>query len=353
MEHVDWAGFRFYDLIFPLFVFMAGASMTFSLNRIIAQHGRGEAIKRVLTRTLIIFALGVFYSGGLTNPWPDVRVLGVLQRIALAYGAAGILYCFFKPRMLVAAAAALLIGYWALMTFVPVRDIALEKEAMIARFGPKPPIEQVQQAYNATTTYVTGRYEPGLNVSNHFDFAHLGGRRYDVYWDPEGILSTLPAIATCLLGVFAGLMLRAERSDQQKVTALAVAGVVALLVGYAWSFQFPLVKKIWTSSFVLFAGGWSFLLLAAFYYVIDMRGVRKWSTPFVWIGMNPILLYVLCGVVLRVGTVAVRIVGGSVKNFFDTYITAGFGNVVLTAFTALLVFLLARFFYTRKIFLRV
>lgn len=283
-----------------------------------------------------------------------MRLLGVVNRIALAYAGAGILYCFLRPRGLAIAAGLLLVGYWTLMTFVPIRDIALDKDAMIARFGPKPTLEQVHQAYDTTTTYVTGRYEPGLNVSNHFDFEHLPGRLYDVYWDPEGILSTIPAIATCLLGVLAGMLLRRTDLDGVRKTKwLIVGGLAALALGFLWGLQFPIVKKIWTSSFVLVAGGWSALLLAAFYYMIDVRGWRGWCPAFVWIGMNPITLYVLHGNVIAFTRVAQRLVGGSVKAFFDAQLGAGTGDVVIAAVALGLVILLARFFYERKIFLRV
>jgi predicted acyltransferase len=354
VDHADWAGFRFYDLIFPLFVFMAGASLVFSLTRIIAERGRGAAVKRVLVRAAILFLIALFYSGGFTNEWPNMRLLGVINRIALAYAGAGLLFCFLRPRGLAVATVVLLAGYWALMTFVPVRDIALDKDAMIARFGPKPTLEQVQQAYDATTTRVTGRYEPGLNVSNHFDFEHLPGRKYDVYWDPEGILSTIPAVATCLLGVFAGLLIRrSDVADRKKVAWLAAAGVAGLALGFLWGLQFPVVKKIWTSSFVLVAGGWSALLLAAFYYTVDIRGWRGWCQPFVWIGMNPITLYVIHGNLVGFPRTAQRFAGGSVKAFFERNVTTGAGDVVLALVSVGLVFLLARFLYQRKIFLRV
>jgi predicted acyltransferase len=354
LDHAPWAGFRFYDLIFPLFVFMSGASMAFALTRIIAEQGRGAAVKRVLVRSAILFLIALFYSGGFTLEWPDMRLLGVVNRIALAYAGAGILFCFLRPRGLAVAAGVLLVGYWAVMTFVPIRDIALEKDAMIARFGPKPTIEQVQQAYDATTTRVTGRFEPGLNVSNHFDFNYLPGRRYDVYWDPEGILSTIPAVATCLLGVLAGVLLRrSDLGEGKKIRWLVVAGLAALALGFLWGTQFPLVKKIWTSSFVLVAGGWSALLLAAFYYTIDVRGWRGWCPAFVWIGMNPITLYVVKGNLIRFPATAQRFVGGSVKAFFDAHLTAGAGDVVIAAVSIGLVILLARFLYERKIFLRV
>src|SRR6266853_966375 len=127
LEHADWEGFHFYDLIFPLFVFIVGVSLVFSLSKTIAQAGRTEAVKRVFRRGILLFLIGLFYSGGFTNPWPDMRLLGVLNRIALAYFLAGLLFCFFKPRALVGICAGLLIGYWALMTFIPIRDIQLTR----------------------------------------------------------------------------------------------------------------------------------------------------------------------------------------------------------------------------------
>jgi len=354
LDHADWAGLRFYDLIFPLFIFMSGASIAFALTRIIAEQGRGAAVKRVLVRSAVLFLIALFYSGGFTSPWPDMRLLGVLNRIALAYAGAGLLYIYLRPRGLAIAAGALLAGYWVLMTFVPIRDIALDKDAMIARFGPKPTLEQVQQAYEATTARVTGRYEPGLNVSNHFDFEHLPGRKYDVYWDPEGILSTIPAVATCLLGVLAGVLLRrSDLSEMKKVQWLVVGGGVMLALGFLWGLQFPVVKKIWTSSFVLVAGGWSALLLAAFYYTIDVRQWRGWCPAFVWIGMNPITLYVVRGNLIGFPRTAQRFVGGSVRAFIDAHVAAGAGDVVIATVSLGLVILLARFFYQRKIFLRV
>ena len=354
LDHADWAGLRFYDLIFPLFIFMSGASIAFALTRIIAEQGRGAAVKRVLVRSAVLFLIALFYSGGFTSPWPDMRLLGVLNRIALAYAGAGLLYIYLRPRGLAIAAGALLAGYWVLMTFVPIRDIALDKDAMIARFGPKPTLEQVQQAYEATTARVTGRYEPGLNVSNHFDFEHLPGRKYDVYWDPEGILSTIPAVATCLLGVLAGVLLRrSDLSEMKKVQWLVVGGGVMLALGFLWGLQFPVVKKIWTSSFVLVAGGWSALLLAAFYYTIDVRQWRGWCPAFVWIGMNPITLYVVRGNLIGFPRTAQRFVGGSVRAFIDAHVAVGAGDVVIATVSLGLVILLARFFYQRKIFLRV
>ncbi|HUR58900.1 MAG TPA: DUF5009 domain-containing protein [Opitutaceae bacterium] len=353
-DHKAWAGFAFYDLIFPLFVFIVGASLALSLSRTIEQHGRAEAIKRVLIRTALLFVLGIFYSGGFTTPWPGIRLLGVLQRIALAYGGAGLLFCFFRPRALAVITVGLLVGYWALLAFVPIRDIQLDTTALAARLHvEKPTIEQAHAAYDATTARVTGHFEPGRNLTNHLDFKYLPGRLYDTYWDPEGMLSTLTGIATCLLGVFAGLLLRrTDLNERQKLGRLVLAGVMALTLGWIWHMGFPVVKKIWTSSFVLVAGGYSLLLLAAFYYMVDMRRWRGWCQPFIWIGMNAITLYIAANIV-RPRTLAQRFAGGSVKTWLDTHLAAGFGDLAIALVGLALVLWLARFLYRRQIFLRV
>lgn len=353
-EHKAWAGFAFYDLIFPLFVFIVGASVVFSLSRLVAREGRAGAVKRVLLRGALLFALGLFYSGGVTNAWPDLRVLGVLQRIALAYTATGLLFCCLKPRALAGVTAALLVGYWALLTFVPIRDFQLDRTAFPARFGTERPAPaQIEAAFLATTERVTAKYEPGLNLTNHLDYLHLGGRKYDTYYDPEGLLSTLPAIATCLLGVFAGLLLRrTDLRDAQKLAWLAGGGVAALVAGHLWGLQFPVIKKLWTSSFVLVAGGWSLLLLAGFYYLVDVRQWRGWCRPFVWIGMNAITLYVAANII-RPRTLAQRLAGGDVKTFFDSLLGPSGGNLVIAIVGLLLIVWLARFLYRRQIFLRV
>src|SRR6267142_803835 len=151
LEHVEWQGFHFYDLIFPLFVFLVGVSIVFSLSKTIERAGKSDAIKRVIRRGILLYIVGVLYSGGFTRPWPDMRLLGVLNRIALAYFFAGLLFCFFKPRALVGICAGLLVGYWALMTFVPIRDIQLTR-SNIARLA--------QEAGDTETTDYFSAHSP-------------------------------------------------------------------------------------------------------------------------------------------------------------------------------------------------
>jgi predicted acyltransferase len=354
VDHSAWAGFTFYDLIFPLFVFITGVSLVFSVSRNLEQHGRAFAVRRILTRSAVLFALGILYNGGVEHAWPGVRLLGVLQRIALAYAGAGLLFCFFRYRFRCAASVFLLALYWALLTFVPVRNLALDRAAISTQLGTEhPTAAQVQKLYDDTRESVTGRFEPGLNLANHLDFRFLPGARYDTYWDPEGLLSTIPAIATCLLGVMAGCWLRSgARAEHGKLKRLVLSGLICLLLGYFWGTEFPIVKKIWTSSFVLVAGGWSLLLLALFYYVVDVRQWRGWCQPFVWIGLNPITLY-LATALVDFRRIAEHLAGGSVAAAFDSYLANGTGALLLSVVELGLLFALARFLHRRQIYLRV
>jgi predicted acyltransferase len=354
LEHVEWAGFHFYDLIFPLFVFIVGVSIVFSLARTIQQHGRGEALKRIFKRSLLLFGVALLYSGGFTNSWPDIRLLGVLNRIALSYFFAALMFCFVPWRGMVAICIALLVGYWALMTFVPfpdLRPVNASGELLNPTLNITNAANTAQLNWTSTTT-LKGVFEPGLNLANYIDQKYLPGKKWDKTWDPEGLLSTLPAIATCLLGVFAGLFLKNSRvDDRRKVLLLIGTGAVAVLAGFAWSVQFPVVKKIWTSSFVLVAGGYSAILLGSFYFIIDVLKWQNWCQPFVWIGMNPITLY-LCENVIGFRKIATRFLGGDVKHFFDTAVTNGFGDLMISLGEIGLAILLAWWLYRRKIFLR-
>ena len=374
LEHAEWEGFRFYDCIFPLFVFIVGVSLVFSLTKTIEQVGRTEAIKRIFRRSFLLFVIGIIYSGGVTSPWPDIRLMGVLNRIALAYFFAGLLFCCFKPRALVAIAVAILAGYWALVTFTPVRDIQLTKPALAelaektgdaqtaalfkAEGNPSaiknsPAWAAAEKMFYATTNRVTGKFDKGLNVVNHFDFLYLPARKYDVFFDPEGILSTFPAVVTCLLGVFAGLLLRHQAlPDRQKVVWLIAFGAASVALGWLWNFQFPVIKKIWTSSYVLVAGGYSAMLLGVFFLVVDVWQKRTWCQPFVWMGMNSITIYLASNFIGGFRKLAARLVGGDVKTFLDQHVTEGFGELMIAVVGLLLAFWFVRFLYQRKVFLR-
>lgn len=319
--HVTWEGLSFYDFIFPLFVFVTGISIVLSLPSLVEREGRCKAHLRVLRRSVLLFVLGIVAYGGLSQHWADVRLLGVLQRIALCYFFTSLMFLNFDWRGLVAATVALLVGYWALLTFVPVPGVG------------------------------AGSYAADANLANWFDYNYLPGRLWDVTRDPEGMLSTLPAVATCLFGVFAGLLMRDVRlSDEQKTLWLIAAGGALLAAGYLWALQFPIVKAIWTSSFVLVTAGYSVLMLAAIHQVVDVWGCRRWATIFVWIGANAITLYLLSDVFYAV---AARFAGGDFAEFLDYVVVQGTGGFVMHLLALAFAVMLARFMYRRKIFIRV
>lgn len=351
LEHVNWEGFRFYDLIFPLFVFMVGVATVFSLSRMIEQDGRAAAVGRVLRRGVLLFAIGIFYSGGFSNPWPEIRLMGVLNRIALAYLFTGLLFCYLRPRALMAVCAGLLLGYWAMLALVPFPDVRPTPDTKI--IAKETGFTSVSQLNLASTSRIRGTYDKGVNLANYMDQKYLPGRKYDGTWDPEGILSTLPAIATCLLGVFSGLLLKnAAVPDARKVIYLIGFGVAGVGLGWLWSLQFPVIKKIWTSSYVLVAGGYSAILLGVFYQIVDVWKRRTWCQPFVWIGMNSITIYLASNILGGFRNLARRLVGGDVQEFLNAYAMKGLGDMMISIAGLLLVFWFARFLYQRKIFLR-
>ena len=322
MMHVDWEGFRFYDFLFPLFVFITGVSIVLSLPGLVDREGKLAAHQRVLRRSLLLFVLGLIYNGGVSTLWSDIRLLGVLQRIALCYLFASLLFLNFDVRGLIIACISLLIGYWALMTFVSVPGIG------------------------------AGMFTEDANLAAWIDAHYLPGKVYYGGYDPEGLLSTLPAIATCLLGVIAGLLLKSTRMQPlHKALWLIGIGAILVLAGHLWGLQFPVVKKIWTSSFVLVAGGCSALILGVLYLVIDIWGRKAWATMFLWFGANAIALYMINNVADFKG-LARRLVGGDVTVFLDTQLTKGTGSLVTVAVGLVLTTALARYLYHRKIFLR-
>jgi predicted acyltransferase len=322
LEHAEWAGFYFEDLIFPLFVFLVGMTTVFSLGKLLVQEGPAAAYRRLVRRAVALYLLGFIYYGGFSRLWPDIRLLGVLQRIALCYFFTGMAVIHLRVRGIAAAFGAILLVYWAWLSFVPV-----------------PGAGGVS-------------FEPGKNWSNYLDNLLLPGFKWDKTWDPEGLLSTLPAIATCLLGVLAAELLRTPRlSERLKVLCLIGGGILGLGLGYAWGLQFPVIKKIWTSSYVLVAGGYSCILLGAFYLIVDVWKLRAWTVPFLWIGSNAIALYMAVNIV-SFKQLADRLVGGDMKRALSA-LDPRAATLLASAVALGLILLLAAFLYRRKIFLRV
>lgn len=350
LEHAEWNGWTPTDLIFPFFLFIVGASMTLSFPARFARGFTRRALAiHVLRRSALIFALGLFLNGFPDFDFRTIRIMGVLQRIALCYLVAGLLYLatYKKERssgqpalvranlsVTLAAAAALLAGYWALMTFVPVPG------------------------------YGAGHLGKEDNLAAYVDRSVLGGHLWSESktWDPEGLLSTLPAIATLLIGIPAGEWLRSERKAGRKALGLAVAGTALLVAGRLLHPYFPINKNLWTSSFVLFTGGFAMLALAACFWLVDARGWRRWTSPFLVFGMNAILAYALAALVAEVsidfefrspGGRLTTLHGWIYDRMFVPHASPVNASLAYAIFFVLVVYGLLLPFYRRKIFLRI
>jgi predicted acyltransferase len=254
LRHADWHGLTPTDVIFPCFIFIVGVAIPLSR----------PTPGRVLRRAAIIFALGIVLNGAPYFDWSTIRIPGVLQRIAVCYLAAALLFLSTRWRTQVAVTAALLLGYWALLTLVPVPG------------------------------YGRGDLGPEDNLAAWVDRAVLGAPhlwKVARIYDPEGILSTIPAIATALLGVLTGQWLQSGRDPRRIFAGLTVAGAIATVLGMAWGIVFPVNKSLWTSSYVLLTGGLALLLFAVCYWAIELRGRRRWAAPFVVFGVNALLLF--------------------------------------------------------------
>ncbi len=265
-SHPEWNGFHAYDLIFPLFLFLAGVATPYSIGKQLdSGKSRKELLYKVIKRGFILVLLGVIYNNGLKiMPISEIRFGSVLGRIGLAYMFANIIYLNTKQRGQYIWFGALLIGYWLMLMF------------------------------NSAPGFPRGDLTMEGNFTSYVDRLILPGRLYLKIHDPEGIMATIPAISTALLGIFTGTLLRGTTLGKRKNTALkiAVAGVICIILAQLWNLVFPINKNLWTSSFVLQCGGISMLLMALFYYVIDILEFKKWAFFFKVIGMNSILIYI-------------------------------------------------------------
>ena len=319
-EHVSWEGFRFYDLIFPLFLFTVGAVLPFSLRKYQSgEHPQASAWIRLARRVILLFLLGLIYNNLLTFDFANLRVTGVLQRIAICYGIAAAIFLLTTVRTQIILFAAILIGYWAILMYVP----SPESKA--------------------------GDLSKETNLAGYLDRHYLPGKIYKSYYgfgDNEGLLSTIPAVATTLLGVLAGQWLLSSRGRWLKAAGLVAAGIACLGVGMLWATEFPIIKILWTSTYVLIAGGWSLLLLALFYTIIDVLEFRAWAFFFIVIGMNAITIYVVRDFI-PFSVISRNVLGGVAD------LSGSFGPAVIAIGTVAIEWLFLLHLYRNRIFLRV
>jgi predicted acyltransferase len=268
LRHAPWHGITPTDLVFPFFLFIVGVSIVYSLSsrrQDPAQHGK--LLAKIFKRSLILFGLGLLLNLVPAFDFASLRIPGVLQRIALVFLVCSLIFLKTGPRTQAYLLAGLLLGYWALMTLVPVPGV-----------GP-------------------ANLEPTTNLGAWLDNLLLTGHLYSStkVWDPEGILSTLPAIGTGLCGMLAGLWLRKPVEPATKVVWLFVFGIAAVVAGLVWDLVFPINKPLWTSSYVLYTAGLALNCLALLYWLVDVQRFTGWTKPFVVYGMNAIVVFVGSG----------------------------------------------------------
>jgi len=269
LRHAKWDGYTPTDLVFPFFLFIVGTSIVFAYKNKAAHAG---TYKKITIRALKLIGLGLFL-GAFTLSFPffkdfvDIRFPGVLQRIGVVFFFASILFLNFNWKTLIGIAVFFLVGYWLLMTAIPVEGVA----------------STLERAPN--------------NLANWLDVKVFGTHNYKADYDPEGLLSTIPSIVSSLLGIFTGLILTSKQ--EKKATILMGIGGALLIIGHVWDIFFPINKALWTSSFVLVTAGWANLILALIYYLTDVKDI-KFGKIFQYAGANAIVLYFLSSFISKI-----------------------------------------------------
>jgi predicted acyltransferase len=328
--HAEWHGWTFTDLVFPFFLWIAGMALTLSFAKRLARGDRPhKLLMHVLVRSALIFAIGLFLNAFPQFDLSTLRIPGVLQRIAVGYLAAASIFLYFGTRGRIVWTAALLGVYWVLMKYVPVPGCG------------------------------AGSLDVDCNFAKWIDGMLLSGYMYSQTktWDPEGIVSTLPAIATTMFGVFAGQLLAWKRALEEKTAWLFFAGNVMIFAGLMLSTWMPINKKLWTVSYSIFTGGLAFVVFACCYWLIDSKGWRRFARPFEIYGMNALAVYVLSGVVadllgvLHVGDVSLR--GFLWQNVFAPLGSPANASLAYSLTHVLLFLLIAWVMYRRNWIVRV
>lgn len=320
LTHPEWHGFHFYDLIFPLFLFLAGVATPFSVGKELEKgKSREQLLIRVIKRGLILVLLGVIHNNHLElKPIAEIRFGSVLGRIGLAYMFANIIYLYTTQRGQIIWFCSLLIGYWFLLLF------------------------------NAAPGFERGDLTMEGNFVSYLDRLIMPGKLYLTIHDPEGLVSTIPAIGTGLLGIYAGNILKnSPLTPTEKTIRLAVIGVGFIVLGQLWNLAFPINKNLWTSSFVLYVGGLSLLLLALFFFVIDVHGIKRWAFFFSVIGMNSILIY-MSGQFIRW-----RYTTEAFFKWFIDLVGEPYNILMFAILLVLVKWLFLYFLYRKNVFLRV
>jgi predicted acyltransferase len=322
LDHAAWHGFHFMDLIFPLFLFIAGIAFPFSkAKRYHGPENRRALYTHIIKRGLILVLLGIIYNNAIRFNFAHMRYGSVLGHIGLAWMFASLIFINTKLTFRIVWFCGILLGYWALLLLFPATDLG-----------------------------VADPFAMKGSLVGYIDRLIMPGRLYLEVHDPEGIMSILPAIGTALLGMFTGEFILSDHlkeSPLKKVLYMILAGIGLIIIGLVWNMGFPINKNLWSSSFVCFVGGISLILFSVFYLVIDIWNFKKWSFFFVVIGMNSITIYMASSIIKF--SSASKFLFGGVKDLFPIAYAPFIGSVALV----LTGWLFLYFLYKKKIFLKV
>ena len=333
LRHAKWHGCTPTDLVFPFFLFIVGVAMSYSFRKY--DHRLSPAaLKKIVRRVALIFFIGLFLNAfPFQKDLSQLRLLGVLQRIAMAYGIAALLYLGLNQTRLMLLSAVILVGYWLLLL----------------GFGPGDP------------------YAVKTNLVRVIDLKIIGEghvwKGLGMPFDPEGLLSTFPSVVTVILGALTGRLIQTASQLKSAVYRLILIGVSAIVLGRIWSITFPINKSLWTSSYVVFTAGLAMIFLAVLLWLIDIRGHRKWTYPFVVFGMNSLFLYALSAVWVRTYIYLIKIPApdGTVINAYQWLyqhifvpVAGNLNGSLLFAITHVLLFwLILLLLYRKKIFIKI
>jgi predicted acyltransferase len=340
LKHAPWNGCTPTDLVFPFFLFAVGNALSFSISKYQAL-GSGEVLKKIFTRTALIFTIGLFLNWFPFVRWQEgslvfkqlenLRIFGVLQRIALAYMGGALIAHFFKPSKAFFAAIFLLVAYWIIL--LSFGDLTLEGNA----------VSKLDSWLMNDSHLYKGYFSLILNQN--------------IAFDPEGLLSTLPAVASVVFGFLAGRYIRDKAISYETITHLLVAAMISIFIALFWDMAFPINKPIWSSSYVLYTTGLAIMVLSVILFFVEIKGQRKWTNAFVLFGKNPLLIFALSGMIVRVyGLIRIgdtNAYGGLYKYVFQP-LAGNYAGSLLFAIAHVFLFLFIAWFLDRKkIYLKV
>jgi predicted acyltransferase len=340
LRHAPWHGCTPTDLVFPFFLFAVGNALSFSIVKY-EKIGNAEVLKKIFTRTALIFAIGLFLNWFPFIRWQEgelvfrklenLRIFGVLQRIALAYMGGALIVHYFKGMKAFFVACGLLLAYWAILLMFG--DLSLEGNAVLKLDTWLIGESHMYKGYVSTIT------------------------NQNIPFDPEGLLSAIPAMASVVFGFLVGRFVKENGNSYETISHLFVAGLISIFISLCWNFYFPINKPIWSSSYVLYTTGLATSILAVILFLVEMKNSRGWTKPFVLFGKNPLLIYALSGIIVKLYLI-IRInevngYSGLFKNVFQPAFGDYVGSLGFAIFHVLLFLLVGWFLDRRKIYLKV